>query len=147
MRYRQTSRIGTVDVNRDTGASRERHFVSNRLCLSWLESRVLIHLHCPDPPRLTVLLLHSADDVVSWCRLALLANHLRNQIDSVSSNLSLQWVSQWFLGQNSENPMNKRFNATLVWCPTSLSLMQKQNVDNYQDSFNIDLNFDSFNVN
>ena len=42
---------------RTPGSSRKRHFV----CLSWLEPRFLIHLHCPDPPRLTVIKCKTAD--------------------------------------------------------------------------------------
>ena len=46
-------------VDQDSGGESGRQAWTGRdilsLGLSHLESRVLIHLHCPDPPRLTVL--------------------------------------------------------------------------------------------
>ena len=47
-------------VDRDSGGESERRALAGRdilsLCLSRLEPHVPIHLHCPDPPRLTVQL-------------------------------------------------------------------------------------------
>ena len=51
MEYRQTGWIGTIKVNRDAGLEPGEILF---LCLSRLEPRVPCHLHCPDPPRLTV---------------------------------------------------------------------------------------------
>ena len=48
-------------MDRDSGRVSGRRARTRRellsLCLSWLEPRVPIHLHCTDPPRLTILLL------------------------------------------------------------------------------------------
>ena len=54
LHYCQMGWIGTVEVNRDTGLEPGETF-----CLSLLKTRVLLHLHCPDPPRLIVTITQS----------------------------------------------------------------------------------------
>jgi len=51
--YRQTGWIGTAGL-KPGETQRQNDSPGLPLCLSRLEPRVPIHLHCPDQPRLTV---------------------------------------------------------------------------------------------